>query len=422
MTERVFIRWPTQQQDPVDWGILADQAAEFSQSGQLASLADLTELQSACQSRPLVIILRSTRVHFCAADLPSRQLRHVQKAVPFTLEEQLAEDIEQLHFALPARLPAQGKIPVVVLTRQLLQEVMSELERAELQPVALIPDCLLVEENPGGWTLLASEHEFWLRQLGIQGAAADGPLMPILWQKLLDKAGDTLPASIRLQVTSPEVAEVWQNRMPIGVEVQVELIGHPLQWLAKGFGPGSFNLLQGEYAVKDPVSRYWQPWQASAWLLGGLIFCFLVVTEIERQSLLKQQAQIRTEMGQQLVQNFPGIGRLVNLRAQVGRELKALSGGGTQDEFLSLLQQTSDGFAALPSIRPSAINFDAKEAELRLDLNANDYAGLQQLQQQLQQKGLRAELNSANAKDQGFVGRLLVGFKTDEPAKGSKRK
>lgn len=421
MTERVFIRWPKQQQDPVDWGILAEQAPEFSQLGQLESLADLSELQSACQSRPVVVILPSALVHFCAADMPSRQLRHVQKAIPFALEEQLAEDIDDLHFALPARLASQGKIPVVVLRREWLQQILEQLQQADIQPIALIPDLLLLADTDD-WTLLADPQEFWLRRPGLQGMTASGSLQALLWQRLCAQQAEQLPARIRLQVTSPEVAEYWQQQIPAGIEVQVELIGHPLEWLAKGYSPASFNLLQGQYAVKDQVSRYWQPWQTSAWLLGALVFCFLVVTEIERQSLLKQQAQVRADISQQLRQHFPAISRVVNLKSQVSRELKALAGSGGQDGFLTLLQHTTQGFASQPDIRPTAINFDAKDNQLRLDLNAKDYAGLQALQQTLHKAEFSAELNSANAKDQGFVGRLVLSFASDEPAKGSKRK
>ena len=56
------------------------------------------------------------------AELPARAGAKLLQAVPYALEEQVADDIDDLHFAIGARA-ADGRTPVCIVARSLMQSI-----------------------------------------------------------------------------------------------------------------------------------------------------------------------------------------------------------------------------------------------------------------------------------------------------------
>jgi general secretion pathway protein L len=69
--------------------------------------------------------------------------------VPYALEEHLAADIEELHFAIGKRAGDSLRAPVAVVARALLQEWLTTLRAAGLEPSAIYADSDLLPENTG---------------------------------------------------------------------------------------------------------------------------------------------------------------------------------------------------------------------------------------------------------------------------------
>ena len=69
--------------------------------------------------RKVIVLVPSADVLTTSVDIPIKGGARLQAALPYALEEHVAEDIEKLHFAAGTRR-SNGKIPVAVVNRERL--------------------------------------------------------------------------------------------------------------------------------------------------------------------------------------------------------------------------------------------------------------------------------------------------------------
>ncbi len=107
----------------------------------------------------------ATQILLAEPELPPGSGVKLARAVPFALEEQLTEDIDQLFFALGRRRPG-GRTPVAVVSRSVLQGWITELSAAGIEPTAIYPDISLMPENPGQTVLWLEKSRLAVRRPG----------------------------------------------------------------------------------------------------------------------------------------------------------------------------------------------------------------------------------------------------------------
>src|SRR5581483_1760625 len=87
----------------------------------------------------------------------------------YALEEQLAEDLETLHFALGPRQGA-SRYPVAIVSRARMAEWTGALAAVGLHPQALVPEQLALPSSDDGHIhLLAEAGEFTARSAAFEG-------------------------------------------------------------------------------------------------------------------------------------------------------------------------------------------------------------------------------------------------------------
>src|SRR3546814_16716794 len=74
-------------------------------------------------------------------EVPARQPAKVLQAAPFVLEEQLAEDVDTLHFALGAR-QADHRWPLAIVSQTRMQAWLALLQDFAIHADAMVPDVL----------------------------------------------------------------------------------------------------------------------------------------------------------------------------------------------------------------------------------------------------------------------------------------
>ena len=347
----------------------------------------LAEAALVAAGRRVVVFVPGTEVLLSEAAVPTRKREQLLQAVPFFLEEQLAEEVGHLHFAL-GRLPKSGEgesVPVAVVTRVLMDAWLAALEAAGITPYVLIPDVLALPFSPGTWTLLRDPNISLLRT-GLQaGCALDPESLAVALEKApADILVDDLPC-------------------PNG----------SLALLAEGYRPfEAIDLLQGPYSRREQMSRLWRPWQPAAvlfsiWLAGqvtGLV--------LEQHQLAAEDLALRTQMSDLYLKTFPDAKRVVNPRTQMEQRIVALRNqpeGGTAG-LLGLLAK------AVPVLSTTAgvdlRNLRYKEGSIEMDLSLKNLQMLDQLKQHLAETGLEVEIRSARAQGDTVEGHLQIRNKT----------
>jgi len=153
MPQTLLLRLPPPGQDETEWLTLDEQGmpANVKQRGPLSLAA------AVARGAKVTVLAPATQILLAEPELPPGSGGKLARAVPFALEEQLTEDIDQLSFAI-GRRRANGNTPVAVVSRSVLQGWISELSAAGIEPTAMYADMSLLPENPGQ-TVLWLENE-----------------------------------------------------------------------------------------------------------------------------------------------------------------------------------------------------------------------------------------------------------------------
>src|ERR1700722_10703700 len=145
MADWLLLRLPRAPYEDASW-MVADTrgiAVEAPASGPL-SLAT-----TAAAGRHVCVLVPGTDVLLMEPELPLKAGTKLQQIVPYALEEQLAEDIDELHFAIGRRVGESTRTPVAVVARALMDEWLGAVQAVSIIPETMYADVDLLPANPG---------------------------------------------------------------------------------------------------------------------------------------------------------------------------------------------------------------------------------------------------------------------------------
>ncbi len=322
--------------------------------------------------------------------IPGRNRKKLLRAVPYALEEQFSEDVEDLHFALGPAV-AGGEFPVVVVAIQRMNALLEVLTKAGLEVHQLIPDLLTIP-CPADTVCAVIDGDVALVRSGpYSGFAVDAENLGLLLASQLEQ-GDGGTRSVHITVpagTTLPGLEVLDAQ----VEVQ-RTNGTALDVLARGLSSPSIDLLQGAYSRSREWAKLWRPWRITAALLLTGVVLTHAVKGVDYMSLKQQQAELNSRIETVFKEAFPDARRVVNPRVQMQQKLEQMQrqrGGGSQ--FITLLARSGEVLRAAGDVDITGASFRA--GRLDLDLTVASLQILDELKQTLAARGLDVEIQSA---------------------------
>ncbi|QKE63711.1 type II secretion system protein GspL [Aquipseudomonas campi] len=353
------------------------------QSGAVEPLPFATAVPAADQAWRLILPVEAVTV--CVVQLPTTKARWLQKALPFAVEELLAEDVELFHLCVGETL-ADGRQRVYAVRRDWLGAWLALCGACLPQRIEVDADLL-----GGEGSQLLCLGERWL--LGGSGEA-----------RLALQAPDW--PQLQALCPAPRVAHVAVGQaVPAQVDECHEL-AQPYVWLAQQKAGG--NLAQGAFARRETSHDLgrWRPLLALLGLWLVLQWGFNLVQGWQLQREAEGYASASEALYREL---FPDDNKLINLRAQFDQHLAEAEGSG-QNLLLGLLDQAAQAINAEGAqVRVEQLDFNSQRGDLALNLQAQDFAALERLRTRLQQAGLVVEMGSASREDNGVSARLVIG-------------
>lgn len=323
--------------------------------------------------------------------------KHILRSLPFMLEEQVGEDVEGLH-VVAGRLNT-SPLNALLCRHQDLQAALEMLDGLP-QPKQCLPDYLLLPWQEGQWTVLKEDQHLLVRTGTDHGFAVD-----------LSNAELFLNAAIA-QYGEPEALVVYSE----SEFVLPESLAGKAQWRKGDFATAlvltdenisTMNLLQGEFAPRLPLDKWWRKWRVAAVLVAVAFAVQLVATGLEYRQLKAQNIELRTAVEQRFRTVFPK-GRMQDPQKQLQRKLQSLSAGGSKASYTRLLYAVGQAVSAQDDSRLLSVNYNARGGDMRLSLLAPDYNAVEALRASMAEAGVNAVLESSNAQSDGVRARLRV--------------
>src|ERR1700743_2452274 len=159
MAEWLLLRFPRSAEQPPAWMVVDARGnpTGVPQSGPLSLAAPRAV------GRRICLLVPGTDVLLTEPEVPMKAGTKLQQVVPFALEEQLADDIDDLHFAMGKRAADSSRMPVAVITRALMDEWLTSLRSQGLEPESLYTESDLLPQNPGQAVALMEEDVIIVR-------------------------------------------------------------------------------------------------------------------------------------------------------------------------------------------------------------------------------------------------------------------
>jgi general secretion pathway protein L len=358
--------------------------------------------------RRVCLLVPGTDVLLTEAEVPVKAGARLAQLVPYALEEHLADDIEELHFAIGKRVGDSPRAPVAVVARSLLQEWLTTLRAAGIEPSAIYADSDLLPENPGQAVALLEEDAVVVRPPG--GAPVTLPAAAL--GEALDIALAGVDGGGRGLILYTGAAE-WQQHSPQveaarakfdGIKVQL-LTGGPLALFAQQLSTVTpINLLQGSYEPTSSQAAGLRAWRVAAMLLVALVGLHVAGKLWQLHALHDREHQVDASIRETFHLAMPGVPGTSDARHRMEQRLVGARGAG--QGLLAALQALGQARDAAPGTSVQALTF--RDGTLDLKLSVRDAASLDHVSQTLHNNGWQAKLTGGGAAGSAYEGRIQV--------------
>jgi general secretion pathway protein L len=407
MSDWLLLRLPHADAELATWLVVDARGAPLSppQSGPLALAAARTP------GRRVAVLIGGADVLLAEPDVPVRVGTKLQQLVPYALEEHLAENIEELHFALGKRSSDSPRVPVAVVARALLDRWLATLRAAGIEPDAMYADSELLPENPGQAVALLEADAVSVRPP--DGTTVTLPADALAEALEIARTGAEGSATggrgLILYTGAPEwhqhSAQVEAARPYFdGIKVQL-LAGGPLALYAQQLPTtNAINLLQGEYAPVSSRGTGLKAWRVAAILLACLIGLHVVGKAAELQLLKRHEHQVDASIRETFRSSMHTEASATEARRLMERRLAGARGAGSG--LLPALQALVQARDAAPGTSVQSLNFHGGALEMKL--SAPDATSLDRLSQSLRSNGWQADLTGGTNSGSAYEGRIQM--------------
>mgnify|MGYP001814267939 FL=1 len=391
MAEFLVIRLGANEDAPASW-IAVDDAGTRRTPPVVGPLA---EALKDVGNREVIVLVPAGETSTLTCDLPAKGAR-LRAALPYALEEQVADEIENLHFAPGSRRPS-GNLPVVVVADDNMNRWLERLQEAGIRPARMIPEDHGLAFVPNTLSLLVAEDQIVFNdgadlEFVMQGVS---PVDVLTAAGILDDDGgadEAQEASTHLLVycepTDEQLfSEDWDRLRQHLDSVDINLLPDGvLPRLAVTVASGTgVNLLQGPYGESTDVGALFRPWRYAAMLLIALGVLGVAGKAIDYFRLTSEEAALKEQFTTEYRKIRPDdtrevmdpLGTVTSIRRSLGRP------GAAAAVFLPSLQQLAMAVQENKDAEIQAISYRAGVIDVRL--TAPDVATLDRIEKSVSQ-------------------------------------
>lgn len=424
--------------DYLRWAVCDDKSKAVKDHGH-GTFADAAK---AAERRKVVMVVAGTEVLLEEAMVPAANLSRALKAVPYALEEQLAQDIEASHFAFGTRLK-NNHIPVAVIARDSMEWILAQCRLAKLNPQEIIPEALALPFHEGHSTVMTNSGHAAVRLSQSKGFSCDVDMLPMLLANVAAEpaASDDGSSEAAVANTAPEGMDTSSDSRngsnpdgnqiihralhfvcgrdetvldtlepAIEMRTEVELFARGLAQYGTRKNSSLINLLQSGYDKKENVGKAWKPWRVPAALAATLLALWGGSSYLQYHELGLEQQRLRGEIVGTLKSTFPDVRRPENdpmrqwdSRIKLGKQV-----GIDHGSFIAMMSAVGAALKAVED-KPTVKSLNYRSGKLDIEFEAASRPDVDKVKSSLEsEKKLSANVLSANRERERIKARMRL--------------
>ncbi|MFI4889629.1 MAG: type II secretion system protein GspL [Steroidobacterales bacterium] len=412
MPTTLLLRLPGPGQQDSEW-LAVDASGLPTGPRQHGTLEAAAEAARDCK---VIALAPATQILLAEPELPPGSGAKLARAIPFALEEQLTEDIDQLSFAV-GRRSERGMTPVAVVSREILQGWIAMLAQAGIDPIAIHADVALMPDNPGQTVLWLEGDRLSVRRPDTLPITIEmtpvAEALAVTGIIDVDAAGGDAktPENALLYVTAEDwsrVQDEFEQLLNRFASLNVQILPDgPLPWFARQLATSNaVNLLQGEFTRSTDYGSHWRAWRTAAALSVGLLVVHIAVQALQIRQANRQSAAADQEISQVFSMAMPSE-PMHDARQQMQSRLEKIRKAQAGPQyFLRMVQALGGATNGLPQVSIDALSF--REQTLDMKVTATNVESLSTLTQSVARQGLTAEIQSSTPAGTGVEAHLQI--------------
>ncbi|RLT97429.1 type II secretion system protein GspL [Ketobacter sp.] len=375
----------------------------------------------------ITLIISGANVFTAEVNIPSKQTRHIAQALPFMIEDQVAQDVSLFHLITGER-SSDGDLPVVGVPVQLVEGTRALFADFDLPLDSILPDMLCLPLRDNEWSLLFDGKHLLIKRSEMDGLAIEMDAAPVVLNSVMEHWQDR-PAVLRVLFCLEHLNENLQNWIRTQISGQVadaeleveydEANASDFQLLCDhihghfGSKKPRFDFLQGRFASsgrRKPSHFNWKPLAA---MVALFVVSYSAFLHTQAWKMNQEAEALEQETRQLYKQLFPRDKRIVNVKRQMQQHIDDFQSGASGQSFLALLAQAGEQIydtnrATSNAIAPQRVAYDDGQGDLRMDLMVKDFGQLEAFKTKLQKAELGVETASATQDKEGVKARLKI--------------
>lgn len=381
-------------------------------SGAVSDLivSDAEELQQRAEAGADITLLVSAElVSLSSAGFEQHERKMLRQTLPYTLEDECVDDVDNLHFALGE--VSADHVPLAVIDRQQLEDIIADNAQQQLDVQQLVCELQFIPLADNVWTLQIDDQRWLIRISADKAYAFDADTAALALQLLLDEQGQVPEQLIIYAAIDNQAAIIAQ--LP-------ELLKGVVNWheadywqtISEGFLQSQqarspvINLLQGDYVRSLPWAKWWGFWRVAV-ILFLIVIAIQFASTLARLQIAKQKnVELRAQTEQAYRKAIPK-GAVMDPEKQLSRKVNAMKGSGG-DGLMVLLAQIAEVFSTIDGLSLQSLNYSEKQTEVRVTILAAGFNDVETARANLEKLGLKAELTGSSADDGKTRARLRI--------------
>lgn len=419
--EQLFIRLLHHKDDEMyaEWALYSLRQKMFASERPLPVRECASHIPSfANKNRQVIVLVPGQDILLTSVTVTPKQRRHLQEILPFLVEEQLAENIAQLHIAAAAFYDESEALPVMVVKKERMQRWLTTLEEAGIAADIMLPETATLSYASEHWFMLSDGQRAWVCVSDKECYTVEYSMIADLLRLLSEKyAEETILMQCQL-CGGDDNARIKQQLM----QIQSAIPRCTLQFTTASSVLDVFsaaylqlprpisqnNLLQGEFNTRSTGLLSPQLWQ-SLMYIAGLWFAGLMLIDGLQLAYFGYRADaLQQEEVALYRQLYPSDTKIIDPRKQMESHIRVAS-SSEQTGFLSLLQKLAGGWPADEApAQMHSLSYHEDEGSLTLEISASSIELVNTLIQKLGTSGLAAKLQYVANKTDGVTAQLSV--------------
>lgn len=379
LSEFLTVRLSRDPQSPIRWLVWSTSQNEIIASGEISSSEQLIELSAYAEQRTTLLLLDSRDVLLIEADIPVGAARKVDSMLPYLLEDDIAQDVEELHFSIMNK--SANTVQVAAIDKAYLSECLQAFIAVGIDVNKVLPEALALPILDNKVSALKMDSQWLFRKSEYQSTSISQEWLPTF----LDSNWCNNEDERYIVQSYNEIPESQQDNLNWTV-VEPELA---MELLTKGAITSPINLLSGTFKPQSSILKNLKVWKKVAIAASFFLVVFTVQQYLQVSKFEQQASAYRNESERIFRTIFPNKKRIPTvsyLKRQMTDEENALTNSGSGTSVLDWLSLLPEALKNQESVNISNIRYDAKRGEIRLEASMDDFQSFEVVKTKLAEK------------------------------------